>query len=210
MPGPATPGDATPAPGPSAPGGSTRLGFHVDVRRCTGCFTCVLACEDYRRDATGTPLRRVLEHDSGSWWQDERGRWQQDCRAYYVSVACNHCDRPLCVQACPTGAMHRDGQGLVVVDVAHCVGCGRCEHACPYHAPHVSPTTRRCVKCDGCASRVARGLAPVCVEACPLRALDFGPVDDLRGCWGAQAELPPLPSARATEPRLVITPPAGA
>ncbi|OSB96938.1 4Fe-4S dicluster domain-containing protein, partial [Klebsiella pneumoniae] len=28
-------------------------------------------------------------------------------------------------------------------------------------------------KCDGCHERVAEGKKPICVESCPLRALDF-------------------------------------
>ncbi|WP_342666912.1 4Fe-4S dicluster domain-containing protein, partial [Salmonella enterica] len=35
-------------------------------------------------------------------------------------------------------------------------------------------------KCDGCYDRVAEGKKPICVESCPLRALDFGPIDELR------------------------------
>ncbi len=56
----------------------------------------------------------------------------------------------------------------------------------------------RSVKCDGCTRRVAEGGAPVCVEACPLRALDFGPIDELREKYGAVADVPPLPDATAT------------
>ena len=36
------------------------------------------------------------------------------------------------------------------------------------------------VKCNMCADRVAAGAQPICVEACPLRALDFGDIDELR------------------------------
>lgn len=48
----------------------------------------------------------------------------------------------------------------------------------------------------------------MCVEACPLRALDFGPIAELRERHGGVADLPPLPDVSATGPHLVITPPA--
>ena len=55
---------------------------------------------------------------------------------------------------------------------------------------------------------MAAGLEPVCVEACPLRALSFGPVGELRERYGGAADLPPLPDAAATAPNLVLTAPA--
>ena len=66
------------------------------------------------------------------------------------------------------------------------------------------------VKCDMCADKVAAGEKPVCVEACPLRALDFGDIDELRATYGDVAELAPLPAASETSPNLVITLPATA
>ena len=85
--------------------------------------------------------------------------------------------------------------GEVSVDAARCIGCGYCALSCPYRAPKVDRDAGRSVKCDGCTRRVAEGGAPVCVEACPLRALDFGPIDELREKYGAVADVPPLPSA---------------
>lgn len=184
-----------------------QYGFHFDAWRCTGCKTCVMACKDYHDHGPNVAFRQVYEYVGGSWRQGGGGAWHQDCRAYYVSVACNHCANPVCVRVCPTGAMHKDGDGLVSVDTRRCVGCGYCAMSCPYHAPHVDRAAGHSVKCDGCAARLAQGLRPVCVEACPLRALDFGPVDELRQRWGERDELPPLPAATFTSPCLVITPP---
>ncbi len=38
-----------------------------------------------------------------------------------------------------------------------------------------------------CLDRLEKGLNPICVLSCSLRALDFGPVDELRKKWGNQA-----------------------
>ncbi|ECL2126743.1 Anaerobic dimethyl sulfoxide reductase chain B [Salmonella enterica subsp. enterica] len=61
-------------------------------------------------------------------------------------------------------------------------------------------------KCDGCYDRVAEGKKPICVESCPLRALDFGPIDELRKKHGELAAVAPLPRAHFTKPNIVIKP----
>ena len=58
--------------------------------------------------------------------------------------------------------------------------------------------------------RVADGKKPICVESCPLRALDFGPIDELRQKHGQLAAVAPLPSAHFTKPSIVIKPNANA
>ncbi len=64
--------------------------------------------------------------------------------------------------------------------------------ACPYGAPQYNAEKGHMTKCDGCYSRVAEGKQPICVESCPLRALEFGPIEELRqkhgtGCRRATA-----------------------
>lgn len=189
-----------------------QYGFHFDARRCTGCKTCVFACKDYRNNDTDVAYRQVYEYAGGSWEQGSGGLWEQgagaNCFAWFVSVACNHCERPVCVEVCPTGAMHKDADtGLVSVNTRRCVGCGYCALSCPYHAPKVDRAAGHSVKCDGCASRVAAGLPPICVAACPMRALDFDEIGTLRERYGEQADLAPLPSSAGTGPNLVVTPP---
>lgn len=182
-------------------------GFHFNARRCTGCKTCVLACKDYKNLDESVSFRQVYEFSGGEWiWDD--GGWKQDCFCFYVSSACNHCAHPACMEVCPTGAMGRNDLGLVCVDEHRCIGCGYCALSCPYHAPKVDRSVGHSAKCDGCTERVFEGKVPVCVEACPVRALDFGPIGALRERYGSRAEVPPLPDAAETSPNLVVTPPA--
>jgi anaerobic dimethyl sulfoxide reductase subunit B (iron-sulfur subunit) len=72
--------------------------------------------------------------------------------------------------------MHKREDGFVVVDEDICIGCRYCHMACPYGAPQFNAEKGHMTKCDGCYSRVAEGHKPICVESCPLRALDFGPL----------------------------------
>ncbi|MGI9276341.1 MAG: DMSO/selenate family reductase complex B subunit [Endozoicomonas sp.] len=183
----------------------TQYGFYIDTDRCTGCKTCQLSCKDDNELGIGVSWRRVYEYGGGNWVQNVDGTWNQDVFAYYASISCNHCDEPACAKACPTGAMHkREQDGLVVVDSKTCVGCRYCEMACPYGAPQYDAEKKHMTKCDGCFERVEEGKQPICVGSCPLRALEFGPVEELRAKYGDRAEMAPLPAASLTKPNLVI------
>lgn len=102
--------------------------------------------------------------------------------------------------------MHKREDGFVVVDEDVCIGCRYCHMACPYGAPQYNAEKGHMTKCDGCYSRVAEGKQPICVESCPLRALEFGPIDELRQKHGTLAAVAPLPRAHFTKPNIVIKP----
>jgi Fe-S-cluster-containing dehydrogenase component len=110
-------------------------------------------------------------------------------------VLCNHCDNPPCVRVCPTKATFRREDGIVMMDYHRCIGCRYCMAACPYGSrsfnwrdprPFIKeinpdfPTRTRGVveKCNFCQERLAEGLEPACVEACPEKALVFGDLED--------------------------------
>lgn len=108
------------------------------------------------------------------------------------------------MQVCPTGAMHRDEQGFVSVDHERCVGCKYCQLACPYNVPSFDADLGQMRKCDGCTERVAKGENPICVDACPLYALDFGPADEMAKKHGEGEWLAPLPDPSYTKPTTIM------
>ena len=182
----------------------TQYAFYFDSTRCTGCRTCEMACKDYKDLSADIAYRKVYDYEGGGFTQFEDGTCQATSFVYHVSLGCQHCQNPACVQVCPTGAMHKDAEtGLVSVNADVCVGCGYCHMACPYNVPTVDRSLGHSVKCDGCADRVAQGKRPICVESCPLRALDFGPIEDMQK-KGEQANIAPLPDASYTTPCLFI------
>lgn len=183
-----------------------QYGFYFDADRCTGCKTCELACKDYKDLGTDVNFRRIYEYAGGEWLPQPNGCWNHNVFAYYVSISCNHCENPACVSVCPTGAMHKNADGFVIVDEQLCIGCRYCHMACPYDAPQYDAQKGHMTKCDGCYSRVQEGKKPICVDACPLRALDFAPIDELRSKYGDLASIAPLPSPEHTQPNLVIKP----
>ena len=185
----------------------TQLGFYFDSTRCMGCRTCETACKDYYDTEVDTNYRKVYDCEGGSCSLNQDGTVENLAYSYHMSLGCNHCDDPACTKACPTGAIHRDEQaGLVLIDDTKCIGCGYCEMACPYNAPKVDRTKGHSVKCSGCHERLQEGKEPICVSACPLRALQFGQISDLERDYSDSevGDIAPLPNKDITHPNLLV------
>ena len=174
-----------------------KLGFFYDTARCTGCRACQVACKEQNKLPAGDFCRRVdticVKDEAGEKW-------------VHFSGACNHCENAACLSVCPTGAMYRAADGTVQHRDDLCIGCGRCVHHCPYGAPTLDRYTGYARKCDACAERRAEGQQPACVEACPMRALHFGDLEELERKFGAGhgASLPFLPPEEGTNPNLMV------
>ena len=182
-----------------------QYGFFFDSSRCTGCKTCELACKDYKDLSQTIAFRKVYDYEGGTWTANDDGTYTTDAFAYHVSLACNHCTTPACFAACPSGAIEKDADtGLVRIIAENCTGEKMCVDACPYDVPVFDDEAGVAVKCDGCYDRVLAGKLPICVEACPLRALDFGEIEDLRAKYGDVAGIAPMPSPDETNPNIVI------
>jgi len=157
-----------------------QYGFYVDQTRCTGCFTCVVACRDWH-DVPAGPASWIRVKTV------EKGKYP-DLFVAFLPVMCYHCRQPARIPACPAGAItKRDEDGIVIVGSEICLGagCQLCLEACPYDAPQFGPEEdARMQKCDLCVARLAEGKKPVCVDACPTWALDAGPLDELRAKYG--------------------------
>ncbi|MFO7754806.1 MAG: DMSO/selenate family reductase complex B subunit [Bacteroidales bacterium] len=178
-------------------------GFYIDTASCSGCKTCQVACQDKNDLDPGLLWRKVIEIEGGEWKSD-RDAFSQYPFAYHISLACNHCENPLCVRACPTQAMHVTDLGTVSVDQGKCIGCSYCTWACPYDAPRLDHRTGRMSKCDMCYDRIINNENPVCVDACPMRALDFGYMDELQEKYGDNRSIYPLASPALTRPSVII------
>ena len=143
-----------------------RAAFQLDTQICTGCKTCMVACKDKNDLDSGLRWRRVVEYCGGQWVSMPNNTFQQDVFGYYISVSCNHCENPICVEVCPTGAMNQDEDGIVTVDQTRCMGCRYCEWACPYGAPQYHAAIGRMSKCNFCRDELKEGDFPACVAAC--------------------------------------------
>lgn len=186
-----------------------QLAFYFDASACTGCKACQIACKDRSDLPVGINWRRVMQYEGGTWTPSPEARdifTPNNVFVYSLSLACNHCENAPCVEVCPTQAMYKRDDGIVMIDSDACIGCRYCEWACPYGAPQYDEAQEVMGKCDFCQDRLADGLNPVCVDACPMRALEFGELDELRAKYGDVNEIEPLPSADIAKPALVVTP----
>jgi anaerobic dimethyl sulfoxide reductase subunit B (iron-sulfur subunit) len=184
-----------------------QLAFYFDSSACTGCKTCQVACQDKNNLPASMKWRRVFNYGGGTWVPKDAVLVPNAVFNYYMSTACMHCQSPLCLEACPTAAISKRADGVVLIDASKCVGCRYCEWACPYGAPVFDPAAGVMTKCTFCQDLLAQGQSPACVAACPMRALDFGELTELQAKYGTQVNaVEPLPSAEFSHPSVVIEP----
>lgn len=143
-----------------------RFGFAMDA--CIGCHSCEVACAEQNGLPAGTVWRRVGEIEGGEHPQTRR---------FHLSMSCNHCLDPACLNGCPTNAYEKLDNGIVVHHADDCVGCQYCTWSCPYSVPAFQPDRRIVTKCDMCRPRLDEGLLPACVDACPTHAITVEALD---------------------------------
>lgn len=139
----------------------------IDADKCLNCRACIVACQQ----RNGVPLGY-----SRNWVR--KGAAKLNSGTGFQPGACMHCEKPLCVEACPTRATWKDTDGVVRVDKSRCIGCGSCVAACPYDARYRNPVTGVADKCDYCSGSRAFGDVPACVKVCATHVRMFGDTDD--------------------------------
>lgn len=174
-----------------------QYGFYYDMTACIGCRTCQIACKDKNDLNTGTIYRQVRTFETGAF---------PSISVYHYSYTCNHCKDAKCVKGCPTGAMHYGEDGTVQPDKDKCIGCKYCMWNCPYGVPQFIEEEKVIGKCDSCVDLRKQGLNPACVDACPMRVIHFGDLDELKKEFGDDltSDLPILPASSISRPSLLI------
>ncbi len=137
-----------------------------DVEQCIGCKACEVHCKTKNNSGEGAFFCKMIEVGP---------KVRNNVPVIdFVYMACFHCEKPWCVDACPTGAMQkREKDGIVFVEESLCVGCKACMTACPWGVPQWDVNTGKVDKCDLCKDRIDEGLEPACVTKCTTNCLTF-------------------------------------
>jgi len=147
------------------------LSLLINKDLCIGCQTCEIACKQENNLGVGPRWIRVIEIGP----KEIGGNLKMD----YFPMRCLHCAKPACQEACPTGAINKRKDGIVLIDFEICSGCKACIQACPFGAPQMNPELNVVGKCTLCVHRIEQGLKPACVIACPTQAIYFGDINQL-------------------------------
>ena len=169
--------------------------FHFTADNCIGCHACESACSEKNDLPDHFAFRSVGYVESGEF---------PDFQRMNISMACNHCDNPVCLKGCPTRAYTKHPEyGAVIQDPEICFGCGYCTWVCPYNAPQLDPVKGRVEKCNMCVDRLEVGLKPACVSACVGNALNFGVVENTpENREEISASIPGFPDPSITNPNI--------
>lgn len=167
-----------------------RLGMVIDLKRCVGCDSCTISCKAEQATPPNVFYARVNKQIYGKY---------PDVKGFFLPVLCNHCQDPPCLKACPSHAIYKTENGIVLVDEEKCVGARACVSACPYrqmffpldgygyfnstltqfeqlHNSKRKPNIA--IKCNLCSHRLAKNMEPACVTVCPTQCRIFGDLDD--------------------------------
>jgi len=187
------------------PVGERRWVMIIDLRKCTGCDACTIACKAENQLPPGVVYRPVVQEEVGTY---------PNVRRRFLPRPCMQCEKPPCTPVCPVGATWRREDGVVAIDYDKCIGCRYCLAACPYSArtvdkgeyytegtpalqpyeeqvsPEYDDGSRRADggspignarKCHFCLHRLEAGQLPACVTSCVGHATYFGDANDPDG-----------------------------
>jgi Fe-S-cluster-containing dehydrogenase component/DMSO reductase anchor subunit len=145
-----------------------RKGFIFNHNKCVNCSACSAAC--ILENGWSVQPRTIFTYNSDTI---------PSLLHSNLSLACNHCETPVCLEGCPADSYYRETlSGAVIIDGKKCIGCKYCQWICPYDAPKFDTGNRIMEKCNLCYSGIIEGRMPSCSTACPTGALKFGELSE--------------------------------
>ncbi len=133
----------------------------VHQEKCTACRECELACSFSHTGEFNPALSRIRVND---FYEEQ----------FYLPMTCVHCADAPCAAVCPTVAIQKEPDGLVLVHEPRCIGCKMCLLACPFGVMGFHPQVGVAQNCDMC-----RGVdgGPQCVAFCVPQALEYAEIE---------------------------------
>ena len=135
---------------------------YVNEEWCLGCHLCEYDCA-FANSGVSDMVKALknIRINPRIRIEEEKG--------ISFAVSCRHCEEPLCVKSCITGALTREN-GVITFNHDKCVGCYTCILSCPYGA--IMPSDDGVVqKCELCLKNASG--SPACVQHCPNQAIVF-------------------------------------
>ncbi len=143
-------------------------GFIYNFGKCVNCGACSAAC--VLENGWSIRPRKVFTYNSNAL---------TSLPIINLSLACNHCEKAVCLEGCPVSAYYRDPEtGAVIIDENKCIGCKYCQWNCPYDAPKFNDENKTVGKCNLCYAGLKEGRLPACSTSCPTGALSFGALSE--------------------------------
>jgi len=169
-----------------------KKGFIYKYDLCVACNACVAAC--YLSNDTGMAWRSILTDNPGGC---------PGLPVHNLSMACNHCDEPVCLYSCPASVYRKDTDlNAIIADSDKCIGCNYCYWNCPWDAPRYNNAKGEIEKCHLCYDRLNENIMPACTSACPTGALSYDEIPDNHQADAYKISANDLgPALKITDPR---------
>ncbi len=166
-----------------------RWGMLVDTNKLSEADidNMVIACKD---EHGWGDEKNSREDQKANWIRKVKVQDRTTKKVSALPLMCQHCEKPPCVDVCPTNASMKREDGIVLVDRHRCIGCRYCMMACPYDARSFvhedlsnqkedMPRGKGCVEsCTLCVHKVDKGETPACVASVKGDGIIFGDLND--------------------------------
>lgn len=147
--------------------------IYIDVEKCLACKSCELACAVVHSDS------KVLSGALKETPAPQSRIKVEGTKDFSIPLQCRHCEDAPCVRICPTKALLKITEGMVILKDDLCIGCKWCINVCPFGVIKFNKKGKAVIKCDLCIERLKENKMPACISSCPTKAIKYKTVEEV-------------------------------